>query len=224
MIREKIQPKRATSLRKNSSRVQEMYLNSEYYESIYLINGNSFITRKLTDEDLLVQPDEYFMLMNMGDEEITVDYSEDPTKLEVIYDPYLYETSEKLNYTEEYFRQNYDIPEGYIDTLPKWYSFKFTYPDYNLIFLRPSLGISIQIHKHRNEFWTILEGCPIILNGSRVYYFVKNGTKFEIPISTFHTVINPNHQDRRFVVLEERWNGYFDERDIERIFNPNHYK
>jgi len=36
-------------------------------------------------------------------------------------------------------------------------------------------------------------------------------------------VINPNKEKDDFVVLREKWAGNFDENDINRAFNPNHY-
>lgn len=222
MKREIIPPGRSTPLRKNGNKTQEILLNGESYEGTFLINGSFFITRKLKNSDLLVKPNDYYMLINVGEDETPVYYSEDLLEQEIIYDPFKFEDSEKIDFTEEYFKEHFDIPKGYIDTLPKWYSFKFTYPDYNLIFISPQLGISIQIHDKRNEYWEIIQGDPIILNGNQVHYFVKGGTTFEIPIGTYHTVINPNIAS--FIVLKERWSGSFDERDIERVFNPNNYK
>ena len=90
--------------------------------------------------------------------------------------------------------------------------------------MRPEFGLSIQTHKYRNEFWEIIEGHPIIINGNKVYYFVENGTMFENPINVYHSVINPNSDVKEFVVLKEKWSGKFDEKDIERAFNPNHYE
>ena len=142
---------------------------------------------------------------------------------QIIYNPYAYENSEKINFKPEQFIEKYNIPEDYIDTLPKWYSFKFTYPEYNLIFVRPEFGLSIQIHKDRNEFWEILDGKPIIINGNKVHYYVENGTKFQNQINTYHSVINPNKEVNKFVMIKERWSGKFDENDIKRIFNPNKY-
>ena len=221
MKKENILPKRGTPLRKNGSRTQEILLNNEYCETTFLINGISFITRKITNDDLLVEPNDYYMLLNIGDTEIEVAYSENVEELEIIYDPYKYEDSEKFDFKSEDFKGIYEIPEGYIDTLPKWYSFKFTYPEHNLIFVRPGLGISIQIHDHRNEFWEILLGNPVIINGNKVHYFVEKNSKFEIPIGTYHSIINPNLKE--FVIIKESWSGTFDELDISRVFNPNHY-
>ncbi len=85
------------------------------------------------------------------------------------------------------------------------------------------MGLSIQTHQHRNEFWEILAGEPIIISGNRVYYFVKTGTKFQNLINTYHSVINPNQDRDKFVILKEGWSGDFDEKDINRFFNPNQY-
>jgi mannose-6-phosphate isomerase-like protein (cupin superfamily) len=162
------------------------------------------------------------MIINNESAGIEIKYNDNVSKHETVYNPYIFEDSEKVNYTIEDMKKNYDVPEGYIDTLPKWYSFKFTYPEYNLIFVRPELGISIQTHDLRNEYWEILDGEPIIINGNNVHYFVKSGSNFEIPKNTYHSVINPNQE--KFVILKERWDGEFDEEDIKRVHNPNHYK
>ena len=86
------------------------------------------------------------------------------------------------------------------------------------------MGLSIQTHHLRNESWEILEGTPIIINSNKVHYYVKKGQKFEIPINTYHSVINPNKDQEKFVVIKEFWNGNFDEEDIKRVFNPNEYR
>ena len=129
----------------------------------------------------------------------------------------------KINFKPEQFIDRYNVPKGFIDTLPMWYSFKFTYPNYNLIFIRPEFGLSIQIHKERNEFWEVLDGKPIIINGNKVHYYVESGIKFQNKINTFHSVINPNKEVDKFIIIKERWSGKFDENDIKRIFNPNNY-
>jgi len=85
------------------------------------------------------------------------------------------------------------------------------------------MGISWQLHKKRNEFWEILGGNPIIINKNKIHYFVKEHKKFEIPIGTIHSVINPNKNKDEWVIIRENWNGDFDEMDIKRIFNPNQY-
>ncbi|MEJ2250651.1 MAG: hypothetical protein P8Y97_13490 [Candidatus Lokiarchaeota archaeon] len=85
------------------------------------------------------------------------------------------------------------------------------------------MGISIQTHDQRSEDWEILGGKPIILSGTTVYYYIASGTKFENQIGDYHTIINPNTDCTEFITIKESWAGNFDEEDIHRIFNPNHY-
>jgi len=214
-------PERSTSLRKNGSQELGISFKKNNAKKVYIINGSSFITENNLSSILIIKPENHYMIINKEEYPIEITYSRDISNHQVIYDPYKYEDSEKINFKAEFFKRKYKIPEGYIDTLPKWYSFKFTYPNYNIIFVRPEFGLSIQIHRYRNELWEILDGNPIILNGNTVYYQVESGTKFKIPINTFHTVINPNNE--KFVILKEQWSGNFNEEDISRVFNPNNY-
>ncbi|MFX0187097.1 MAG: hypothetical protein ACFE8A_05110 [Candidatus Hodarchaeota archaeon] len=223
MIKEIIRSERGTLLRKNNSQELKISTDQTHFSNLYLINGTSFITKHLSESDFIIKPYDYYMIINKGNENIEINYNLDISNHEIIYDPYLYKNSVKVNFKPEDFQQKYKIPDGYIDTLPKWYSFKFTYPDYNLIFVKPEMGLSIQVHKNRNETWEVLEGKPIIISGNKVYYYVKNGTKFRNPINTFHSIINPNKDREQFVIIKERWSGEFFEKDIKRVFNPNQY-
>ncbi|MFW9823328.1 MAG: hypothetical protein ACFFE4_10355 [Candidatus Thorarchaeota archaeon] len=222
MIKETILTGRSTTLRKNNSSELLLSMNIDDFNKIFIISGNSFITR-LSPENLIIKPKNYYMLINNRNSAIEIDYNKDVSQHKIIYDPYKYENSKRVNFEPEFFLERYSIPKGHIDTLPKWYSFKFAFPDYNLIFVRPEFGLSIQIHQYRNEFWEILEGNPIIINGNDVHYFVENGTKYANKINTYHSIINPNREPENFVVIKEKWNGNFDENDINRIFNPNQY-
>lgn len=223
MKKEKISPESSTLLRKNDSEELSISMNCNKIRDIYIINGDSFIAKEISNQDLTIKPRNYYMIINNGENSIEIQYNKDISKHRIIYEPYKYQNFKKINLKSELFIERYNIPKNYIDTLPKWYSFKFTYPDYNLIFIRPEFGISIQIHKYRNEFWEILEGNPIIINGNKVHYLVENRSKFTHKINTFHTAINPNKDVDKFVVIKERWEGKFDENDIKRIFNPNQY-
>lgn len=214
-------PERSTSLRKNGSQELGISFKKNNTKKVYIINGSSFITENNLSSILIIKPENHYMIINKEEYPIEITYNRDISNHQIIYDPYKYENSEKINFKAEFFKRKYKIPEGYIDTLPKWYSFKFTYPNYNIIFVRPEFGLSIQIHRYRNELWEILDGNPIILNGNTVYYQVESGTKFKIPINTFHTVINPSNE--KFVILKEQWSGNFNEEDISRVFNPNNY-
>ncbi|MFO8020323.1 MAG: hypothetical protein R6U96_16990 [Promethearchaeia archaeon] len=221
MKKELLQPERGTKLRRNKEDSLTITIDNKFLPNIFIINETRFITDNVSPADLIIKPNHHYMLINKNDEPLPIHYSEDIGTHPIIYDPYKYEQAEHKKLSADTFLEKYDIPEGYIDVLPKWYSFKFTYPEYNLIFIRPELGISFQIHQERSEQWEILKGSPIILNGNRVYYNVANGSIFVISQQEYHTVINP-HSDN-FVLLKEQWKGNFAEEDITRVFNPNHY-
>ncbi|TFF98460.1 MAG: hypothetical protein EU540_07940 [Promethearchaeota archaeon] len=224
IVKEIIFPEKGTVLRRNDSQELIISINRENIKSIFIINGTSFITKNASESDLIIKSNDYYMIINKGVKEIEIKYSYNISNHQIIYDPYRYLDLERINFKPEVFKQRYEIPDGYIDILPKWYSFKFTYPNYNLIFVKPEMGLSIQTHQLRNESWEILEGTPIIINNNKVHYYVKKGQKFDIPINTYHSVINPNKDREQFVVIKESWNGNFDEEDIKRVFNPNEYK
>ena len=223
MSEEIIQPEKGTNLRKNGQEELTILIDSNALKKIFLINGTTFFTKELSASNLVVQPNDYYMVINKGDEEINVKYSIDISSHIIIYEPYVYESFKKECFDPIRFSKKYNVPDGYIDTLAKWYSIKFTYPDYNLIFIKPKIGISIQIHKFRSETWKVLKGKPIIINGNKVHYFVENGTEFLNAKMTYHSVINPNKIPEQFVLIEEKWSGEFDEEDIIRAFNPNNY-
>ncbi len=223
MMNENLLPKRGTFLRKNGTNELIISINDNELDDIFLINGTSFITKNLSAKDLIIEPHNYYMIINNGKKKIQINYNHDILIHDIIYNPYKYEHSKKLDFDPETFKKVYNIPEGFIDVLPKWYSIKFTYPDYNLIYIKPEMGISIQVHHLRSETWEIIEGKPIIINGNKVFYFVKNSTYFENSINTYHSVINPNIDPENFVLIKEKWKGKFDEEDIERLYNPNRY-
>ena len=224
MKSEVILPGRSNLLRKNQNQNLMISLDRDKLKDFFLINGSNFFTDQISTTDLIVKSNDYYMIVNIGKSSLRVSYNQDISNHITIYNPYKYEHSEKVKFKEEFFKQNYNVPNGYIDTLPKWYSFKFTYPDYNLIFIRPEMGLSIQKHKYRDETWEVLDGNPIILTGNKIYYFVEKGRSFNNRKETYHSIINPNKNSNKFIILKERWSGYFDENDIERVFNPNRYE
>ncbi|TFF99800.1 MAG: hypothetical protein EU541_03925 [Promethearchaeota archaeon] len=224
MNTKKLAPDRGTKLRKNGSEVLKISVNFETLGNIFIINESEFLTDKISAEDLIISPHSHYMLINKANYVITVKYDKDISSHQVIYDPYKYENEEKRQIDPHQFKSSHEVPDGYIDILPKWYSIKFTYPDYNIIYIKPEMGISFQIHKERTEYWEIIGGNPIILNDHTLHYFVRSGTKFKNHIGTYHSIINPNQKDGEYVILKERWSGNFDEQDIKRVFNPNHYE
>ncbi|MHA2268953.1 MAG: hypothetical protein ACXAB8_14240, partial [Promethearchaeota archaeon] len=142
MKKEIIFSQRSSMLRKNDKK-----------ELLISMNCDNSIYEDISNRDLMIKPENFYMVINMDNNSIEIQYNKDISQHQIIYNPYKYINSKKSNLTPELFVERYDIPKNYIDTLPKWYSFKFTYPDYNLIFVRPEFGLSIQVHKYRNEFW-----------------------------------------------------------------------
>jgi mannose-6-phosphate isomerase-like protein (cupin superfamily) len=199
------------------------------YTNILVILGDklssleSFIVKNKL-QSIKTNKNQEYMVINLSKNPITVVFHQDPEHDIILYDPYLYEKEKHIDITPESFKKdhpNFRIPDGYIDTLCKWYSIKFTYPKENYIFIKPKLGISIQSHKLRSETWEILMGSPIILSGNTLYYNTEPGDIFCHPLGGFHTIINPTDN---WVLIKETYQGTFDEKDIVRVFNPNDYK
>ncbi len=224
MIEETIKPNRGTNLRKNGKKELKLIIDPPSLNKIFLVNGTSFFTQDLKISNLIVKPNDYYMVINKWDKIVKVKYSKNIIDHHIIYQPYKYESSKKEKFNSVAFSKKYNVPSGYIDVLNKWYSIKFTYHDYNLIYIKPEVGISIQIHQFRDEHWNILEGNPIIISENKVHYFVEKGTTFLNVKKTYHSVLNPNKDHEQFVIIEEKWSGKFDEEDITRAFNPNNYR
>ncbi|MHA1720527.1 MAG: hypothetical protein ACTSXK_13470 [Promethearchaeota archaeon] len=197
------------------------------WEKILAVLGNSFTqisqlnTNIEFDGELLIQANSSFMILNFRNIPIDFQILGDFEKCNVLWDPYLYEEEKHQIIDSNMLKKEFIVPEGYIDVLAKWYSVKFSYPDCNLIFLRPQLGISIQTHKLRTEHWEIISGNPIVITEDKVEYNVIPTSTFTIPRHAIHGIINPS--TNKWVCLKETYTGTFDEEDIERLFNPNHY-
>lgn len=222
MRNEILKANRGTPLRQSKKNGLILNLKTEYFDKILIIN-NENLYKNLSVKNLSIKPFGYYMVINNSKYPVEISYSEDISNHKILYDPYLFENSEHLLLNPNDFIDNYSIPKGYLDILVKWYSIKFSYNDYNLIFIRPELGISIQIHEYRGERWKVLAGRPIIINIDKVHYFVEIDSEFSIPKNSFHSIINPSKKPDDFVVIKETWTGNFNENDIERIFNPNDY-
>jgi len=223
MKEEIVQSGRGTILRRNDQKELRIVVDSNRLDDIFLINGNSFYSQKLKKINLRVKPNDCYMLINKSDEEIDVSYSNDFSNHKTIYNPYKFEFSEKAKIDPIKFTKEFNVPNGFIDVLDKWYSIKFTYSDFSLIYIKPGIGISLQTHRFRSEEWKILKGEPIVINASKVHYYVEAETKFLSAITMYHSIINPNEDPKQMVIVEERWSGQFDEKDIIRAFNPNNY-
>ncbi|MBY9008754.1 MAG: hypothetical protein KGD74_02675 [Candidatus Lokiarchaeota archaeon] len=224
MKEEVIQPGRGTILRENDQKELRIILDSNRLDNIFLINGNHFYSQNLKQVNLVVKPNDCYMLINKADDNIDISYSNDFSNHKTIYNPYKFELSEKARIDPVKFAKKFNVPNGFLEVLNKWYSIKFTYSDYNLIYVKPGIGISIQTHRFRSEEWRILKGKPIIINANKVHYFVEAETKFVNPKMMYHSIMNPNDDPKQYVIVEERWSGEFNEEDIVRAFDPNNYR
>ncbi len=222
----KLLPGRGTELRKNLNQSLTISVASPAPNKIRILVGDTFYPySELTSKSnkIEIKNQENYWIINLSESEGYVILESDADlKYKVLYDPYLLEHADKRDFDAKEMQKKFGVPDGFIDTLPKWYSIKFTYPNYNLIFVRPGVGISVQTHTKRNEHWEIVSGNPYIIVGNKIHYDVASNTKFDIPIGTEHTIINPNKDE--WVSLKETYTGIFDEKDIERVYNPNNYK
>jgi mannose-6-phosphate isomerase-like protein (cupin superfamily) len=65
-----------------------------------------------------------------------------------------------------------------------------------------------------------VEGHPFIIANSKMHYSVNPGDTFHTDRGKIHAIFNPTNE---WVAIEETYTGKFEEEDILRIFNPNHY-
>lgn len=168
-----------------------------------------------------IPPSTPFMIINLTQETISITGDEKWSECFSLFNPYLYEHQIHENFDPNSFLDRFEIPPGYIDSLAKWYSVKYSYKKHNLILIRPGTELSFQTHREREERWEILHGNPIVIAGTDVFYANPPTTKRKIPLGAMHSIINPSTTD--WVVFKETYKGTFDEEDIARIFNPNHY-
>ena len=234
----KISPQRGTELyvtAKESVSLQlqfELQLNSDdkypWNRILFLIDGRiewflNFHPESETQNTILnvIPPNSPFMVMNLTQIPLSVTIDHNFDDLTSLFNPYLYEQEVHKKFDPDTFLDLFHIPQGYTDTLAKWYSVKFTYENYNLILIRPGTGLSFQSHRMRAEHWQILNGNPIIIAGTHVWYSNPQGTERDLPLGALHSIINPSPTD--WVMFKETYQGTFDEDDIIRVFNPNHY-
>jgi len=74
--------------------------------------------------------------------------------------------------------------------------------------------LSLQKHKHRSEYWIILEGQAKVINEDRIIYLNKNDSIF-IEKNSLHRL--ENSKDVTLRVIETQIGEYLEEGDIERL-------
>ena len=170
-----LHPTRGTKLFRNGETALHIEVGAKDLVTILeilLIQGENINIQKLNIRNNLIKilPNQEYLCVNLSNVPITLNFDSSPDEHEQIFDPYQYENNLFDVINPEEFKQTHSVPDGYIDILPKWYSIKFTYPEKNLIHIRPHLGISIQSHTKRTEDWNIIHGHPIIIANSKMHY------------------------------------------------------
>ena len=82
------------------------------------------------------------------------------------------------------------------------------------ITVRPGQKLSLQLHHHREEHWTIVEGSGLFTCGDKQQTVGPKDHVF-IPLKTAHRIENPGDID--VVLIEVQQGDHLDENDIVRI-------
>ncbi len=80
--------------------------------------------------------------------------------------------------------------------------------------VNPGGRLSLQVHKHRSEFWMVVEGNPVILCGGTAREYSVGENVF-IPVETKHRL--ENFTGSRVTIIEIQRGAYLGEDDIIRL-------
>ncbi|MEI8320594.1 MAG: phosphomannose isomerase type II C-terminal cupin domain [Alphaproteobacteria bacterium] len=99
-----------------------------------------------------------------------------------------------------------------------WGSFKVLLeePGYKVkeITVKPHSKLSLQSHKHREEFWVTVQGTALALC-EETEHELKQGASLHIPKGAKHRLINKTSEP--VVIIETQLGDYLGEDDIERF-------
>jgi len=98
LTKEIIFAEKGTLLRRNDLDELKMSIVRGDIKNLFVINGTSFITKNTSESDLIIKPNDFYLVINKGIKEIEISYSHDISNHDVIYNPYKYINSEKLNF------------------------------------------------------------------------------------------------------------------------------
>ncbi len=82
-----------------------------------------------------------------------------------------------------------------------------------ILSINPSTYLSLQYHNHRDEFWRVISGHPVLTIGKRKIN-ANPGDEFVIPKKELHRI---EAEADPVVVLEISYDNNFDENDIVRL-------
>ncbi len=81
-----------------------------------------------------------------------------------------------------------------------------------LLLVKKGEELSLQFHHHRQEFWKVMMGNPVLTIGNEVIEAHPDG-EFNVPQEVNHRISAPHDE----VLILEISTGEFDEQDIVRI-------
>lgn len=82
------------------------------------------------------------------------------------------------------------------------------------ISVNPGGALSLQLHHHRSEHWTLVEGTAEITVGEKVLTCSANESVY-IPMETVHRLVNRTNE--QVVIIEVQCGDYLGEDDIVRL-------
>lgn len=100
-------------------------------------------------------------------------------------------------------------PWGYYKTVDRGERFQV-----KRITVNPGAKLSLQLHHHRSEHWTVVRGTARITNGAQVFTLTENQSTY-IPSGTVHRLENPGKIDLE--LIEVQTGSYLGEDDIVRL-------
>lgn len=115
--------------------------------------------------------------------------------------------SELSNTKVEYYTE--ERPWGYFTVLEDAFTYKV-----KKIVVSPRKRLSLQLHKHRAEQWTVVQGSPVLTCGTERKTFVVGDSLF-IPKEAVHRIENDTDED--VAIIEVQIGEYLGEDDIVRL-------
>jgi len=82
------------------------------------------------------------------------------------------------------------------------------------IIVKPGASLSLQLHHHRAEHWTVVSGKAKVTNGDEVLSLQADQSTY-IPVKVKHRLENTGNED--VIVIEVQCGSYLGEDDIERF-------
>tara|TARA_R110002110_G_scaffold333870_2_gene544896 strand:- start:32654 stop:34054 length:1401 start_codon:yes stop_codon:yes gene_type:complete len=82
------------------------------------------------------------------------------------------------------------------------------------IIVKPGASLSLQLHHHRAEHWTVVSGKAKVIKGDNELFLESNQSTY-IPPETMHRLENP--ESNELIIIEIQCGSYLGEDDIERF-------